>query len=51
MNDEIIENLEMDEYERERKYDRVCRLHAEIQAAKVEINQLKRELGLDPDVY
>jgi hypothetical protein len=51
MNDEIVENRETDEYERERKYARVCQLRTEIQAAKAEINQLKRELGLDPDVY
>ena len=51
MNDEIVENLDMDEYKRERKYDRVCRLRAEIRAAKAEIKQLKRELGLDPDDY
>jgi len=37
-----------DEYEREKKYDRVCALRKQIRNLRNERDQLKRELGLDP---
>jgi hypothetical protein len=47
--DTIAARHEFNEYEFDRKYSRVEQLRVQIRNTKAELNQLKHELGLEPD--